>query len=142
MQTQSAQSAAVNAIAAPSPDPNSPGSPEAADQEGGENDGQNDDEDFTYREQIFLTTRLPVQVVTEMDNLEDVVENMLANIITDIENLLKRGSGLIFKKIIYLAVHIHHYQPQAGGCYLKLPKKIAQKQACIQVYNTDEKCFL
>ena len=102
-------------------------------------DGQEPEE---LPEMVYYTTRLPVEILSDMDDLESKVDEMLSDVIIEIENVLKRGSDLVFKRVLYMVLHIHQYQPQRGGCHLQLPPKIAAKRACLQVKNEDEKCFL
>ena len=70
--------------------------------------------------------------------LKDMIKEILANL----DNYQKKGSGWYFKEIISLEIHIVDYKPMKGGSYISLPEFIQEKNAIINIKNKDDKCFL
>lgn len=52
------------------------------------------------------------------------------------------GSNWTFSRILDLQLHINKFTPLNGSSYIKVPTKIQQKEAIINVKNKDEKCFI
>ena len=57
--------------------------------------------------------------------LKDMIKEILANL----ANYQKKGSGWYFKEVISLEIHIVDYKPMKGGSYISLPEFI-QKKKC------------
>ena len=70
--------------------------------------------------------------------LKDMIKEILANLI----NYQKKGSGWYFKEVISLEIHIVDYKPMKGGSYISLSEFIQKKNAIINIKNKDDKCFL
>ena len=52
------------------------------------------------------------------------------------------GSGWTFKEVKYSVIKMKKYKLTAGGSYIPLPTSIQESESCINVKNTDQKCFL
>ncbi|XP_063391753.1 uncharacterized protein LOC134677251 [Cydia fagiglandana] len=57
------------------------------------------------------------------------------------EDFTERDSGWTLEKIEYLNVNINKYQPLKGSTYIPLPPEVQAKKACVNVKNSDDKCF-
>ena len=55
--------------------------------------------------------------------LKDMIKEILANLI----NYEKKGSGWYFKEVIRLEIHIVDYKPMKGRSYISLPEFIQKK---------------
>ncbi|XP_050516505.1 uncharacterized protein LOC114341853 [Diabrotica virgifera virgifera] len=53
----------------------------------------------------------------------------------------EKDSGFALNRIISLEVNINRYEIGNGSSYIKLPKSIQKKRACINIKNSDQACF-
>ena len=68
--------------------------------------------------------------------------NVRDPILRDIEEFQEEGSGWSLKEILNLGIHINKFNPMRGSSYIKLPKLIANKKACINIKKfKDDRCF-
>ena len=58
-----------------------------------------------------------------------------------LQEFLKRGSGWVLQKINWCRVSLVQYTAMAGRAYMILPKWIQNKMCCVNVRNTDNRCF-
>ena len=77
----------------------------------------------------------------KIDAIEERFDKFIDNFWEYIEELMLEGSGWSFMYIKCIDLKIYDYDVIAGGTYLDLPKKIKNKQACINVKNHDNMCF-
>ena len=70
--------------------------------------------------------------------LKELIIEILGNLI----NYQKKGSGWYFKEVIRLEIHIVKYKPMRGSSFIPLPDFIKKKNAIINIKNEDDKCFL
>ena len=82
-------------------------------------------------ESVFQTTNL-------MKLFEDI-QQTLEKKMSEFE---LQGSGWTLKSILHLAVNINKLNSMRAGKFIPLPKDIADKKACTNVKNTDDKCFI
>ena len=74
-----------------------------------------------------------------MSKIFDVLTNRLIELSQQFQN---QGSGWQFSKIESLDINIDPFEPLSGSSYIPLPKKIADKNAIINVKNeNDNECF-
>ena len=66
---------------------------------------------------------------------------MKPNIETRILEMALYQSGLMIVKVESIHIMYNKYNPTRAGQYIKLPKWIKSKRACINIQNKDEKCF-
>lgn len=82
------------------------------------------------------------EIVDFETNLKDFyseyVVNYLKNKITEVE---LRGSGFTLDQIVDLEVQTASFDPYNGASYIKLPKKLENRKAVINVQNDDNLCF-
>ena len=74
-----------------------------------------------------------------MPKIFDVLTNRLIELSQQFQN---QGSGWQFRKVESLDINIDPFEPLSGSSYIPLPKKIADKNAIINVKNlNDNECF-
>ena len=74
-----------------------------------------------------------------MSKIFDVLTNRLIELSQKFQN---QGSGWQFSKVESLDINIDPFEPLSGSSYIPLPKKIADKNAIINVKNeNDNECF-
>ncbi|XP_031634853.1 uncharacterized protein LOC116348124 [Contarinia nasturtii] len=90
---------------------------------------------------MYLHTNMEiVDFETELKQFYDeYIVTVVQNRISEIE---LRGSGFTLKEIIDMETQTSSYDPYNGASYMKLPKKLENKKAIINVQNKDEKCFM
>ena len=80
----------------------------------------------------------------EITNAEEI-PNVLSQMATDRERQMDKmelsESGLVIKQIEKIKFNYDKYNPTRGGRCLNLPKWVADKKACINIQNEDNKCF-
>ena len=79
--------------------------------------------------------------ITNSTQLQDVINKMAADIELQIELKQFHKSGLRIHAIDKLTVNFDRYNPTRAGSYIELPKWIADKKACINIKNEDNKSF-
>lgn len=84
----------------------------------------------------------PPEIITNQDEINPYIQNTRNYILNYIPEMEGRGSGLIFRCVEYIVIHIMKYNPLRISSYLPLPKHIASKKCCINIKNEDEKCLM
>ena len=79
--------------------------------------------------------------VFKRDDKEQKYEEFMERIKGEIENWSLKGSGWEVERIETAYVNVAKYQPLRGGTYLRLPAKLANKKAIINVKNKDNECL-
>jgi hypothetical protein len=79
--------------------------------------------------------------ILNVEDLNDAIKKMPEDIITLVASKQLGKSNLVVDGIDQLIIHYNRYNPTRGGSYIELPKWIADKKACINIKNTDNKCF-
>ena len=79
--------------------------------------------------------------INNTEDLQDTLNKMAADIELQIETRQFKKSNFRVKGIESIVVHYDRYNPTRGGSYIDLPKWIADKKACINIKNEDNKCF-
>ena len=83
-----------------------------------------------------------VEIVTETTDISDLYDQMTDKIFESIQNFQNRGSGWQFDRVEHLDININPYNPLSASSYIKLPKKLYEKNAIINVKNeNDHECF-
>ena len=80
-------------------------------------------------------------IITESTNFGEIYKTCKDKIIEDIETFNNKGSGWIFEKIINCRVHVDKYSPLSAKSYIRLPDKIRNKKAVVNIKNEDNQCF-
>ena len=79
--------------------------------------------------------------ITNTTQLMDVMNNIAADIQIQIELKQFHKSGLRIHSIDHLTIMYTIFNPTRAGAYIKLPKWIADKKACINIKNDGNKCL-
>ena len=74
-------------------------------------------------------------------NLDQIVDEMIANIKLQIENPALLNSRFVFNEVLFLDVNFHQLNLMRGSSYLPLPDFIAKRKAVINPQNGDEEYF-
>ena len=83
-----------------------------------------------------------VKIVTEATDISELYDQMTDKIFESIQNFQNRGSGWQFDRVEHLDININPYNPLSASSYIKLPKKLNEKKAIINVKNEkDNECF-
>lgn len=89
------------------------------------------------------TFNTPNKIISSSTNIQLwYKENILNRILRKLEEFQERDSGWALYEIMHLKVNINKYTPITVNSYIELPQYIKQKQAVINVKNTDNYCFL
>lgn len=65
--------------------------------------------------------------------------HIVDKILGKLSELQEKSSGYALQRILSLAVYVNKFD--GATSYIKLPQKIEQKKACINVKNEDDACF-
>ena len=85
---------------------------------------------------------LNVEIVTEATDLSELYDQMTDKIFESIQNFQNRGSGWQFDRVEHLDININPFNPLSASSYIKLPGKLYEKKAIINVKNEkDNECF-
>ena len=74
-------------------------------------------------------------------NLEQIVDEMIARMKTQIENPALLNSRFRFDEVLFLEINFHQLNLTRSSSYLPLPDWIARKKAIINPQHDDEECF-
>ncbi|XP_051161514.1 uncharacterized protein LOC127281705 [Leptopilina boulardi] len=69
-------------------------------------------------------------------------DNIKEPILKFVEEFAEKESQWTLHSITKLEINVNKYNPARVGSYIDLPHKIKMKKACINVKNTDNKCFM
>ena len=98
-----------------------------------------DDEEGQERVELaFNSLMMSVYRGSEMDQ---IVDEMIANKKFQIENPALLNSRFVFDEFLYLDVNFHQLNLTRGSSYLPLPDWLARKKAIVNPHNDDEECF-
>lgn len=90
------------------------------------------------REVIVRTRQYPI---TNEEGLRKALDGMRPDIEIRFQDMALNQSGLMIDKIEKIHIMYNRYNPTRAGSYIPLPKHISSKKACINIKNTDDKCF-
>ena len=79
--------------------------------------------------------------VHQGSDLDQIVDGMIAHMMTQIENPALLNSRLRFDEVLFLDISFHRLNLTRGNSYLPLTDWLAQKKAIINPQNNDEECF-
>ena len=83
-----------------------------------------------------------LKTITRKDTIDEEYRVMCNEILENVANFQRRGSGWIFRKVLNMYVHLNKYEPLSGSSYISLPKVLQSKKAIINITNQeDNKCF-
>lgn len=81
------------------------------------------------------------QVVSNATDLNELLRQFFDKIGQKTQEFCERESGWTLVKVLFVELNINKYEPLRCGSYIKLPRSIRHKHACINVKNYDDKCF-
>ena len=99
---------------------------------------RDDEEGLERVELAFNSLMTSVYRGSEMDQ---IVDEMTANMKFQIENPALLNSRFVFDEFLYLDVNFHQLNLTRGSSYLPLPDWLASKKAIVNPHNDDEECF-
>ena len=79
--------------------------------------------------------------INNTDDLKDALNKMAGDIELEIEIKQFHKSNLRVHGINKIVIQYDRYNPTRGGSYIKLPEWIANKKACVNIKNEDNKCL-
>ena len=79
--------------------------------------------------------------VHQASNLDQIVDEMVGHMETQIENPALLNSRFRFNEVLFLDVNFHRLNLARGNSHLLLPGWLARKKAIINPQNNDEECF-
>ena len=79
--------------------------------------------------------------VHRANDLDQLVNLMIAHMKTQIENPTLLNSRFKFDEVLFLNINFHRLNLTRGSSYLPLPDWIEKKEAIINPQNDDEECF-
>ena len=82
------------------------------------------------------------QINLEKSDVKVILSLMLREIMGNLINYQRKGTGWYFKEVISFEIHIVDYKPMRGETYIPLPEFIMKKKSIINIQNKDNKCFL
>lgn len=83
-----------------------------------------------------------VYEITSHHEIHQDIESAFTELKTEISEFQDKKSGWVFYENRILFINIYKYVAIRGGSNTNLPAIIANKKACINIKNKDEKCFL
>ena len=75
-------------------------------------------------------------------DIDQSIEEYKEDLMRQISEFEAKQSGWVFDSVIFLETNVYKWKPLKGSSYIDLPDIIKNKKACLNVKNTDEKCFL
>ena len=82
------------------------------------------------------------QSITAGSNLSSIYDSLVNKLIADIEAFTQLGSGWVIELIKDMSLQLVRNEAFNGKSYIPLPDWVANKKCCINVKNTDDKCFM
>ena len=83
-----------------------------------------------------------LKTIVRKDTIGEEYRVMSNEILENVANFQRRGSGWIFRKVLSMYIHLNKYEPLSGSSYIPLPKVLQSKGAIINVLNKkDNECF-
>ena len=92
-------------------------------------------------EKIDLAFNSRMLATYVLNDIDELVNRMIAHTSEQIENPASRDSGFVFDEIIGTNVDFHRLNLTRGSSYLPLPEWISRKKAIINPKNEDMECF-
>ena len=79
--------------------------------------------------------------VHQGSDLNQIVDGIIAHMMTQIENPALLNSRFRFDEVLFLDISFHRLNLTRGNSHLPLPDWLARKKAVINPQNEDEECF-
>ena len=72
-----------------------------------------------------------LKTIIRKDTIDEEYRVMSDEILENVANFQRRGSGWIFRKVLSMYIHLNKYEPLSGSSYIPLPKTLQKKKAVI-----------
>ena len=92
-------------------------------------------------EKIDLAFNSRMLAAYGLNDIDELVNRMIAHTLEQIENPALRDSGFAFEEVIGTNVDFHRLNLMRGSSYLPLPDSLSKKKAVINLQNLDMECF-
>ena len=79
--------------------------------------------------------------VYNLSDMNEIVNEMIAHMKQQIENLALSDSKFVFDEVLHMDVDFHRLNLMRGSSYLPLPEWLARKKVIINPCNKDRECF-
>eukprot|EP00494_Astrolonche_serrata_P015701 UN15853 len=86
---------------------------------------------------VFNTEAMAILAAT---NIEDLLNVSFQQLLNQIDNFERQGSGWVLYQLHTLQVNMIEYDPLRASSYIELPKELKSRKGCINVKNKDQKC--
>ena len=81
-------------------------------------------------------------VMVNTTEVKEQIDSFGGELMVQFAEFQGNRSGWVFHSIRFLEINIYKYRALKGSSYIELPKFIQNKKGCLDVKNSDEKCFL
>ena len=99
-------------------------------------------ESKTIYEQDKVYFHSQTRINLEKTDVKVIPSKMIMEILGNLINYQRKGSGWYFKEVISLEIHTVEYNPMKGSSFIPLPEFIKRKNAIDNIKSEDDKCFL
>lgn len=82
------------------------------------------------------------KIIIDKHNVVASIQTIIDQCLSKIENNNQNGSGYRYHSIEQIKIQVSKAQILRGSSYVELPKWVANKTACINIQNKDDKCFI
>lgn len=79
--------------------------------------------------------------LAQSDDIEEIIKQAFEQMRNESEEFMDKDSGWALQQILNLELNINKYEPLGGSSYMKLPKFVKAKKACINPVKYDDHCF-
>jgi hypothetical protein len=94
------------------------------------------------KEDSDLPSSIPIQIITNMNEINTTIQEMLTTMRNRIPEVEKEKSGWEYQYTSRIVINVMKYEPLRGGSYLPLPTELNNKKCCINIKNEDDKCLM
>ena len=87
------------------------------------------------------TFNTPNKIFDKSSNSSQILNHFIEYIEAQSGEFEEKGSGWSLCKIVQLQINLNKYSPICGSSFVTLPSSIKCKNAIVNVFNDDQKCF-
>ena len=91
---------------------------------------------------FWSSARRNAVALNRASEIPPMLNTIFAHLIVQIDEHTSMGSGWVFDGLTEVIINTYRHDPLNGRSYIPLPKKIADRKACINIKNEDDNCFL
>ena len=93
------------------------------------------------QERVELAFNSLMTSVYRGSDLDQIVDEMIANMKFQIENPVLLNSRFVFDEVLFLGTNFHRLNLTRGSSYLPLPDWLVRKKVVMNPHNNNEECF-